>query len=187
MGICLSRNHEDDDNNKEKKSPKPNPICLPAHPTNNNGSSLHEAKKTTINDDEISRNNKDENSNYKDHEFLKIMDDGMSKTKQQQKKKMKDEGIVSEKMQEFAVKGNDHDHHTLTPSKLTKVNSGTVLLRAMEDVWETYTMGRELGRGQFGITYLCTHKVCNIIISLIHCFVLEKKVWTKLISCYALD
>lgn len=28
----------------------------------------------------------------------------------------------------------------------------------MEDVRATYTMGRELGRGQFGVTYLATHK-----------------------------
>ncbi|GLJ50920.1 hypothetical protein SUGI_1084340 [Cryptomeria japonica] len=35
---------------------------------------------------------------------------------------------------------------------------GAVLGRPMEDVRETYTIGRELGRGQFGVTYLCTHK-----------------------------
>jgi calcium-dependent protein kinase len=29
----------------------------------------------------------------------------------------------------------------------------------MEDVRGTYTFGRELGRGQFGVTYLVTHKV----------------------------
>lgn len=28
----------------------------------------------------------------------------------------------------------------------------------MEDVRSTYTIGKELGRGQFGITHLCTHK-----------------------------
>lgn len=28
----------------------------------------------------------------------------------------------------------------------------------MEDVRGTYTFGRELGRGQFGVTYLVTHK-----------------------------
>ncbi|KAK6138294.1 hypothetical protein DH2020_027985 [Rehmannia glutinosa] len=28
----------------------------------------------------------------------------------------------------------------------------------MEDVRATYTIGKELGRGQFGVTYLCTHK-----------------------------
>ncbi|GER41909.1 calcium-dependent protein kinase [Striga asiatica] len=28
----------------------------------------------------------------------------------------------------------------------------------MEDMRATYTIGKELGRGQFGVTYLCTHK-----------------------------
>jgi calcium-dependent protein kinase len=46
---------------------------------------------------------------------------------------------------------------------------GNVLGRPMEDVKNTYTIGKELGRGQFGITHLCTHKVtgekfaCKII------------------------
>ncbi|GLU05881.1 hypothetical protein SLE2022_229560 [Rubroshorea leprosula] len=35
---------------------------------------------------------------------------------------------------------------------------GRVLGRPMEDVRSTYTFGRELGRGQFGVTYLVTHK-----------------------------
>ncbi|CAD6258445.1 unnamed protein product [Miscanthus lutarioriparius] len=35
---------------------------------------------------------------------------------------------------------------------------GTVLGRPMEDVRATYSMGKELGRGQFGVTHLCTHK-----------------------------
>ncbi|XP_052155284.1 calcium-dependent protein kinase 15 [Oryza glaberrima] len=35
---------------------------------------------------------------------------------------------------------------------------GRVLGRPMEDVRATYTFGRELGRGQFGVTYLATHK-----------------------------
>ncbi|KAJ6701799.1 SERINE/THREONINE-PROTEIN KINASE [Salix koriyanagi] len=34
---------------------------------------------------------------------------------------------------------------------------GRVLGRPMEDVRHTYTFGRELGRGQFGVTYLVTH------------------------------
>jgi calcium-dependent protein kinase len=34
---------------------------------------------------------------------------------------------------------------------------GHVLGRPLEDVRKTYTLGRELGRGQFGVTYLCTH------------------------------
>ncbi|EXC10389.1 Calcium-dependent protein kinase 17 [Morus notabilis] len=36
---------------------------------------------------------------------------------------------------------------------------GTVLGRPMEDVRSTYNIGKELGRGQFGVTHLCTHKV----------------------------
>ncbi|KAL0419499.1 UNVERIFIED_CONTAM: Calcium-dependent protein kinase [Sesamum radiatum] len=42
------------------------------------------------------------------------------------------------------------------PAKPTPV--GPVLGRPMEDVRSTYTMGKELGRGQFGVTHLCTHK-----------------------------
>ncbi|KAL5222309.1 hypothetical protein ABZP36_027022 [Zizania latifolia] len=35
---------------------------------------------------------------------------------------------------------------------------GPVLGRPMEDVRSVYTVGKELGRGQFGVTCLCTHK-----------------------------
>ncbi|KAJ7010560.1 calcium-dependent protein kinase 1-like [Populus alba x Populus x berolinensis] len=35
---------------------------------------------------------------------------------------------------------------------------GRVLGRPMEDVRNTYTFGREVGRGQFGVTYSVTHK-----------------------------
>ncbi|KAM3293182.1 hypothetical protein ACQJBY_036632 [Aegilops geniculata] len=35
---------------------------------------------------------------------------------------------------------------------------GEVLGRAMEDVRTTYSIGKELGRGQFGVTHLCTHR-----------------------------
>ncbi|KAK3205493.1 hypothetical protein Dsin_019539 [Dipteronia sinensis] len=35
---------------------------------------------------------------------------------------------------------------------------GPVLGRPMEDVKSMYSMGKELGRGQFGITHLCTNK-----------------------------
>ncbi|URE33872.1 calcium-dependent protein kinase [Musa troglodytarum] len=35
---------------------------------------------------------------------------------------------------------------------------GRVLGRPIEDVRATYTFGRELGRGQFGVTYLVTHR-----------------------------
>lgn len=43
------------------------------------------------------------------------------------------------------------------PSKPAPI--GTVLGRPMEDVRSTYNIGKELGRGQFGVTHLCTHKV----------------------------
>ncbi|GLU18906.1 hypothetical protein SLE2022_351830 [Rubroshorea leprosula] len=47
-----------------------------------------------------------------------------------------------------------------TSSKAAKSSPiGTVLGRPMEDVKSTYSIGKELGRGQFGITHLCTHKV----------------------------
>ncbi|XP_073144408.1 calcium-dependent protein kinase 17-like [Henckelia pumila] len=42
------------------------------------------------------------------------------------------------------------------PSKPTPV--GPVLGRPMEDVRASYTIGKELGRGQFGVTHLCTDK-----------------------------
>lgn len=35
---------------------------------------------------------------------------------------------------------------------------GPVLGRPMEEVKSMYTIGKELGRGQFGVTHLCTHK-----------------------------
>ncbi|GMI89081.1 calcium-dependent protein kinase 17 [Hibiscus trionum] len=35
---------------------------------------------------------------------------------------------------------------------------GTVLGRPMEDIKSTYNIGKELGRGQFGVTRLCTNK-----------------------------
>ncbi|XP_061353990.1 calcium-dependent protein kinase 2-like [Gastrolobium bilobum] len=43
------------------------------------------------------------------------------------------------------------------PTKTAPI--GPVLGKPMEDVRATYTMGKELGRGQFGVTHLCTHKV----------------------------
>ncbi|OWM69134.1 hypothetical protein CDL15_Pgr025321 [Punica granatum] len=42
------------------------------------------------------------------------------------------------------------------PAKPTPI--GPVLGRPMEDVKSLYTMGKELGRGQFGVTHLCTLK-----------------------------
>ncbi|KDO76376.1 hypothetical protein CISIN_1g010013mg [Citrus sinensis] len=40
----------------------------------------------------------------------------------------------------------------------TSSSVGRVLGKPMEDVRNTYIFGRELGRGQFGVTYLVTHK-----------------------------
>lgn len=50
------------------------------------------------------------------------------------------------------------NHHT-APSTTPPI--GRVLGRPMEDVRSTYVFGRELGRGQFGVTYLVTHKETN--------------------------
>ncbi|CAI9094213.1 OLC1v1029909C1 [Oldenlandia corymbosa var. corymbosa] len=46
--------------------------------------------------------------------------------------------------------------HPAPPRPLSGI--GRVLGRPMEDVRETYIFGKELGRGQFGVTYLVTHK-----------------------------
>ncbi|GMJ00868.1 calcium-dependent protein kinase 17 [Hibiscus trionum] len=43
-------------------------------------------------------------------------------------------------------------------SSKNKSEIGTVLCRPMEDVRSIYYIGTELGRGQYGVTYLCTHK-----------------------------
>ncbi|XP_057450023.1 calcium-dependent protein kinase 1-like [Lotus japonicus] len=53
----------------------------------------------------------------------------------------------------------DRKHKPPPPPSASSV--GRVLGRPMEDVRSTYVFGRELGRGQFGITYLVTHKVTN--------------------------
>eukprot|EP00250_Pteridium_aquilinum_P015411 c22565_g1_i2 orf=1-438(-) len=45
------------------------------------------------------------------------------------------------------------------PLKIQPSAMGTVLNRPMEDVRAIYSMGRELGRGQFGVTHLCTNKI----------------------------
>ncbi|KAF5191118.1 Calcium-dependent protein kinase protein [Thalictrum thalictroides] len=44
------------------------------------------------------------------------------------------------------------------PTQPLSSNTGRILGRPMEDVRSTYTFGRELGRGQFGVTYLVIHK-----------------------------
>ncbi|RCV16320.1 hypothetical protein SEVIR_3G131100v4 [Setaria viridis] len=48
--------------------------------------------------------------------------------------------------------------HTDAAAAAAAAGVGRVLGRPMEDVRAAYTFGRELGRGQFGVTYLATHK-----------------------------
>ncbi|GAB2296742.1 Mitogen-activated protein kinase cpk1 [Dionaea muscipula] len=50
---------------------------------------------------------------------------------------------------------SNHSSHSRPPSS---ASNGRVLGRPMVDVRSSYIFGRELGRGQFGITYLVTHK-----------------------------
>ncbi|KVI06590.1 Calcium/calmodulin-dependent/calcium-dependent protein kinase [Cynara cardunculus var. scolymus] len=47
------------------------------------------------------------------------------------------------------------------PSPKRVFKSNTILSKPFEDVKEHYTIGRELGRGQFGVTYLCTQISTN--------------------------
>ncbi|XP_010251583.1 PREDICTED: calcium-dependent protein kinase 1-like [Nelumbo nucifera] len=55
---------------------------------------------------------------------------------------------------------NQHQGPPQPPSAVHRPLSGTgrVLGRPMEDVRATYVFGREIGRGQFGVTCLATHK-----------------------------
>ncbi|KAK7276654.1 hypothetical protein RIF29_17798 [Crotalaria pallida] len=46
-----------------------------------------------------------------------------------------------------------------SPKPSKPAPTGPVLGRPMEDVKATYSMGKKLGKGQFGVTHLCTHKV----------------------------
>eukprot|EP00250_Pteridium_aquilinum_P017603 c23700_g1_i1 orf=1011-1922(-) len=41
----------------------------------------------------------------------------------------------------------------------------SVLNKPMEDIRETYTLGQELGRGQFGVTRACTHKTTGEVLA----------------------
>ncbi|KAJ1389565.1 Serine/threonine-protein kinase, active site [Sesbania bispinosa] len=43
-----------------------------------------------------------------------------------------------------------------SPKRVHKSDAHTILGKPFEDVREFYTLGKELGRGQFGVTYLCT-------------------------------
>lgn len=54
------------------------------------------------------------------------------------------------------------------PPKQVKAQAariGPVLNRPMENVRDHYSMGRELGRGQFGVTHLCTNKVTGELLA----------------------
>ncbi|KAG2680999.1 hypothetical protein I3760_11G124400 [Carya illinoinensis] len=53
-----------------------------------------------------------------------------------------------------------YDSETLSSGSQSQAQApqGRVLGRPIEDVRSTYTFGRELGQGQFGVTYLATHK-----------------------------
>ncbi|XP_052170561.1 calcium-dependent protein kinase 15-like [Diospyros lotus] len=50
--------------------------------------------------------------------------------------------------------------HSSSANAVTRLlcGNGRFLGRPMEDVRSTYIIGRELGRGQFGVTYLVTHR-----------------------------
>ncbi|KAK2372083.1 calcium-dependent protein kinase [Trifolium repens] len=54
---------------------------------------------------------------------------------------------------------NQPSHSSSHNSSSSSAAVGRVLGKPMEDVRSTYTFGRELGRGQFGVTYLVTHKI----------------------------
>ncbi|GMI63751.1 calmodulin-domain protein kinase 9 [Hibiscus trionum] len=43
-----------------------------------------------------------------------------------------------------------------TPSPAPKVDKNTILGKPFEEIRNHYTIGKELGKGQFGVTYLCT-------------------------------
>ena len=53
-----------------------------------------------------------------------------------------------------------HAQASPSPGASSKPTStGPVLGRPMEDIKSTYNIGKELGRGQFGVTHLCTNKL----------------------------
>jgi calcium-dependent protein kinase len=59
-----------------------------------------------------------------------------------------------------AAEGSTNDDAPLPSSAPAAATAavGAVLGRPMEDVRATFSVGKELGRGQFGVTHLCTHK-----------------------------
>ncbi|NP_001303126.1 calcium-dependent protein kinase 34-like [Brassica napus] len=62
---------------------------------------------------------------------------------------------------EASVKASRHP--PASPPPATKQGPiGPVLGRPMEDIKSSYTLGKELGRGQFGVTHLCTQKATGL-------------------------
>ncbi|KAL9236304.1 hypothetical protein vseg_010991 [Gypsophila vaccaria] len=45
-----------------------------------------------------------------------------------------------------------------SPQEKVEANTNTILGKAYSDVKQHYALGKELGRGQFGVTYLCTDR-----------------------------
>ncbi|MCO5552728.1 hypothetical protein L7F22_006245 [Adiantum nelumboides] len=59
-----------------------------------------------------------------------------------------------------------HGPHSAAPlaaKSAPKALIGPVLNRPMEDVRNRYNLGKELGRGQFGVTHLCTDKTTGAL------------------------
>nr|ABE72958.1 calcium dependent protein kinase 3 [Medicago truncatula] len=50
-----------------------------------------------------------------------------------------------------------------SPKPLIKQDSNTILGKGLEDVKQFYTLGKELGRGQFGVTFLCTENSTGLL------------------------
>ncbi|KAG6492196.1 calcium-dependent protein kinase 1-like [Zingiber officinale] len=57
-----------------------------------------------------------------------------------------------------AAAPSTYSHRATSVPRPVASDVGRVLGRPMEDVRAIYTFGRELGRGQFGVTYLVTHR-----------------------------
>ncbi|XP_073225168.1 calcium-dependent protein kinase 2-like [Cicer arietinum] len=63
-----------------------------------------------------------------------------------------------------------------SPKPFMKQETNTILGKGFEDVKDFYTLGKELGRGQFGVTYLCTENSTKLLYA---CKSISKK---KLVS-----
>ncbi|CAJ2639765.1 unnamed protein product [Trifolium pratense] len=50
-----------------------------------------------------------------------------------------------------------------SPKPVIKQDTNTILGKSFEDVKQFYTLGKELGRGQFGVTYLCTENSTKLL------------------------